>query len=35
MTDIQSEESLKSENLRRICNEYKIDLVCLTEVNKD
>ena len=34
-TGDRSKESLKSEKMRRICNEYKIDLVCLTEVNKD
>ena len=35
MTEVRSKESLKSEKLRMLCNEYKIDIVCLTEVNKD
>ena len=35
MTDKKSRETLKSEKLRRLCIEYKIDLACLAEINKD
>ena len=35
MTEARSKETLKSEKLRMLCNEYKIDVVCLTDVNKD
>ena len=35
MTEDRSRETLTSEKLRMLCNEYEIDMVCLTEVNKD
>ena len=35
MNDKQSRETLKLDKNRRLCIEYKIDLSCLTEINKD